>query len=151
MSQSNPSRRNFLKTSAAAASGAITAKLSIARSAYVAGSDLLRIGLIGCGGRGTGAAHQALAADKNSKLVALADAFEDRLESSLASLLKKPESSPRVDVPKERRFVGFDAYKQLIDSGVDVVLLAEPPHFRPKHLQAAVDAGKHIFAEKPVA
>ena len=151
MSQSNPSRRNFLKTSAVAASGALTAKLSIARSAHVAGSDLLRIGLIGCGGRGTGAAHQALAADKNSKLVALADAFEDRLESSLASLLKKLESSARVDVPKERRFVGFDAYKQLIDSGVDVVLLAEPPHFRPKHLQAAIDAGKHVFAEKPVA
>jgi predicted dehydrogenase len=149
--ESSSSRRSFLKTSAAAASGALAAKLSIARNAHAAGSDLLRVGLIGCGGRGTGAAVQALNADKNSKLVAMADAFEDRLESSLDRLLKNPEIPGRVDVPKERRFVGFDAYKQLIDSGVDVVLLAEPPHFRPTHLRAAVDAGKHVFAEKPVA
>jgi predicted homoserine dehydrogenase-like protein len=93
------SRRRFLKTSTAAmVSGAIGANLPIARSAYVAGSDLLRIGLIGCGGRGTGAAQQALAADKNVKLVAMGDAFADRLESSLAQLMKKEENTSKIGV-----------------------------------------------------
>lgn len=111
----------------------------------------MRIGLIGCGGRGTGAAAQALGADPNVKLVALGDAFEDRLESSLQTLQAQPEISSKIEVPKQRRFVGFDAYQHVIDSGVDAVLLATPPHFRPIHLQAAVQAGKHVFAEKPVA
>jgi predicted dehydrogenase len=111
----------------------------------------LRVGLVGCGQRGTGAATQALAADSNVKLVALADAFEDRLEGSLSTLQGDPKSAPKLDVPPSRRFVGFDAYKELIACGVDVVLLCTPPHFRPQHLRAAVEAGKHVFAEKPVA
>jgi predicted dehydrogenase len=114
-------------------------------------AQTLRIGLIGCGGRGTGAAAQALAADKNTKLVAMGDAFKDRIQGSLEELRKQQEIASRVDVPAERCFVGFDAYKQVIESGVDVVLLATPPHFRPIHLKAAIDAGKHVFAEKPVA
>jgi predicted dehydrogenase len=140
-------RRDFLKTSALAA-GAMAAGLSIGRAAHAAGSDVLRVGLVGCGGRGTGAAAQALNADPNTKLVAVADAFADRIPASLGGLKKFGD---RVDVPPARRFAGFDAYKQLIDCGVDVVLLCSPPNFRPIHLEAAVAAGKHIFCEKPVA
>jgi predicted dehydrogenase len=146
------SRRQFLKTSTAAVvSSAMAAHRTLAQSVHVAGSDLLRVGLIGCGGRGTGAAAQALAADKNVKLVAMGDAFKDRLQSSLGMLKEDKNVAHKIDVPEDRCFVGFDAYKQVIGSGVDVVLLAEPPHFRPQHLKAAVEAGKHVFAEKPVA
>ncbi|MGH9340377.1 MAG: Gfo/Idh/MocA family protein [Acidobacteriota bacterium] len=146
------SRREFLKSSSAAVvTGALATNEVISRNAHVAGSDLLRVGLIGCGGRGTGAAVQALSADPNVKLTAMADAFEDYLEKSLANLQKEEKIAHKLDVPKERRFVGFNAYQQVIDSGVDVVLLATPPHFRPQHLKAAIDAGKHVFAEKPVA
>ncbi len=147
------SRRGFVKgTATVAAAGALAGNLLRSAGARAASTpDVLRVGLVGCGGRGTGAAAQALAADKNVKLVALGDAFSDRIESCFASLQRNEAIAPRIDVPKERRFVGFDAYKGVIDSGVDVVLLATPPHFRPIHLQAAIDAGKHVFAEKPVA
>jgi predicted dehydrogenase len=138
-------RRRFLKTSAATA-----ATLSLVPAVHAAGNDLLRVGLIGCGGRGTGAAAQALRADKNVLLTAMGDAFEDRLTGSLESL-KKTDVAAKLNVPPERQFVGFDAYKQVIASGVDVVLLTSPPHFRPLHLKAAIEAGKHVFAEKPVA
>src|SRR5262249_19657358 len=140
-----PSRREFMKTAAAAGT------LAILPNAHAAGSDILRVGLVGCGGRGTGAASQALAADSGARLVAVADAFEDRLEGSLESLRKDPKTLAKVDVAPARRFVGCDAYRELIGSGVDVVLLCTPPHFRPIHLRAAVEAGKHVFAEKPVA
>ena len=120
-------------------------------NAHAAGSDVLRVGLIGCGGRGTGAAAQALRADSNVKLVAMADAFEDRLEQSLDILQKDEKVAGKLDVKPDHRFVGFDAYREVLDSGVDVVLLCTPPHFRPLHLRAAVEAGKHVFAEKPVA
>ena len=120
-------------------------------NAHAAGSDVLRVGLIGCGDRGTGAATQALGADSNVKLVAMADAFEDRLQKSLEILQKDEKVAGKLDVKPDHRFVGFDAYQKLLDSGVDVVLLCTPPHFRPLHLQAAVEAGKHVFAEKPVA
>ncbi len=146
----NSSRRAFLRTSATAAlGGALAANLSIARSAHAAGSDVLKVGLIGCGGRGTGAAAQALNADPHVQLTALGDAFPDRLQSSLDNLRKM--FAEKVAVTDDHCFVGFDAYKNVIDSGVDVVILATPPHFRPAHLQAAVAAGKHVFAEKPVA
>src|SRR5262249_44116711 len=146
------SRRQFLRNSTAAlVTGAMAVNETIARSAYVAGSDVLRVGLVGCGGRGTGAASEALAADKHVKLTAMGDAFKDRLDGSLAELKKIQSIADKIDVPPERCFVGFDAYKSVIASGVDVVLLAAPPHFRPLHLKAAVEAGKHIFAEKPVA
>jgi predicted dehydrogenase len=108
-------------------------------------SQTLRVGLIGCGGRGTGAAANALKADPHVELAAMGDLFEDNLQSSLA-LLKK-ELPDQVKVAPERCLLGFDAYQRVIDSGVDVVLLTTPPGFRPQHLQAAVDAGKHAFVE----
>ncbi|MEN6457510.1 MAG: Gfo/Idh/MocA family oxidoreductase [Thermoguttaceae bacterium] len=149
------SRRNFLIAgSTLAAAGMLSGRMPIARSAHAAGSDTLRIGLVGCGGRGTGAAVNAIRADKNCQLVALADVFADRLETSLQSLVKEAagmDSPQKVAVDQDHRFVGFDAADKLIQSDVDVVLLAEPPHFRPMHLKAAIDAGKHVFCEKPVA
>ncbi len=150
--ESSKSRRGFLQTSAAVlAAGLTVPNAKIASCAHAAGSDLLRVGLIGCGGRGTGAASQALKADDNVQLTALGDMFEDRLQLCLQSLQKIEAVATKLDVPRERQFVGFDAYRQVIDSGVDVVLLATPPHFRPAHSRAAIDAGKHVFAEKPVA
>jgi len=146
------SRRQFLKSSTAAAlAGPLAASDALAQERTVSPGETLRVGLVGCGGRGTGAAAQALAADPNVKLVALGDAFKDRLQGSLETLRKQTDITSRIDVAEERCFVGFDAYKQVIASGVDVVLLATPPHFRPIHLKAAIDAGKHVFAEKPVA
>jgi predicted dehydrogenase len=111
---------------------------------------MLRVGLVGCGGRGSGAAANALRADPNVKLVAMADVFPDFLESSLSSLQGTPDIAERVDVDPDRRFVGFDGYKGVIDT-CDVVLLATSPHFRPLHTAAAVEAGVHLFIEKPVA
>ncbi|MEW5980001.1 MAG: Gfo/Idh/MocA family oxidoreductase [Acidobacteriota bacterium] len=144
------SRRRFLKTAALTTAGVIESNRFMARSAHVAGSDLLRVGLIGCGGRGTGAAAQALNADPNVKLVAMGDAFADHIERSLKELQQDQKVAGKIDVPPERRFAGFDNYQYVIEN-VDVVLLAEPPHFRPRHLKAAIDAGKHVFAEKPIA
>lgn len=142
------SRRQFLKTgTAAVVGGALTAGLST--NVYAAGSDTLRIGLIGCGGRGSGAAAQALKADPNTQLVAMGDAFPDHLDSSLSGL-KGSDVGDRVLVDDDHKFVGFDAYQKVIDS-VDVVLLTTPPHFRPMQFRAAVEAGKHCFVEKPVA
>src|SRR5205823_2073058 len=143
------SRREFLGTSSLAVAGSLAA-LALPQNVHAAGSEELKVGLIGCGGRGSGAASQALKADSKVKLWAMGDAFEDRLELSLNSLQKIEEVAPKLDVAKERRFVGFDAYKDVIDC-CDVVLLCTPPHFRPLHLAAAVAAGKHVFAEKPVA
>lgn len=145
--EQSSTRRDFLKTSAAAS---MTLAASQLPAAYASGNDRIRIGLIGCGGRGTGAAKQALQADPGVELYAMGDAFEDRLQLSLGAL-KAEDVGSRVKVDPERQFVGFDAYQQVIDSGVDVVLLTTPPHFRPRHLRAAIDAGKHVFAEKPVA
>ncbi len=147
-SRSEVSRREFLKSSTAAAMAAPF--IASSGFAQVSPGETLRVGLIGCGGRGTGAAAQALAADSNVKLVALGDVFKDRLEFSLETLKKQKEIVEKIEVPEERRFVGFDAYKRVIDLS-DVVLLATPPHFRPIHMKAAIDANKHVFAEKPVA
>lgn len=135
-------RRHFL-TTASAAVGA----LAVSRTAYAAGGDELKLALVGCGGRGSGAANQALSVPGN-KLIAMADAFPDRLEGSLANL--KREKGDAVDVPKERQFIGFDAYKQAI-ALADVVILATPPGFRSYHFEEAVRQGKHVFMEKPVA
>ena len=146
----NASRRDFLKTSTMAAVG--TGVLGITSRAYAGGDDTIRVGLVGCGGRGTGAAGNALSTKGNVKLVAMADAFEDRLSSSLKRLQYKFSEQPgRVAVDKSRQFVGFDAYEKLLDSGIDLVILATPPGFRPSHFEAAVKAEKHIFCEKPVA
>jgi myo-inositol 2-dehydrogenase / D-chiro-inositol 1-dehydrogenase len=142
-------RRQFLKTSALAG-GAFLAPAILPNSARAAeDGPTLKIGLIGCGGRGTGAAGQAMAADKNVALTAMADVFEDKLNASLDTL--RQQAPDKVKVEPEHCFVGLDAYQKLIDSGVDVVLLATPPGFRPVHLKAAVAAGKHVFCEKPVA
>ena len=142
-------RRDFLKTSSAVVSGSLLGSLALNAGAYAAGRDVLRIGLVGCGGRGTGAAEQALAADPNIHLVAMGDAFADRIESA-HDRLQHRSTNGRIDVPPERRFVGFDAYRHVIEA-CDVVLLCTPPHFRPAQLKAAIAAGRHVFAEKPVA
>ena len=140
-------RRTFLKTTAAAA-----ALGHVPTFAHADGnSSMLKIGLIGCGGRGTGAAQQALTADRDVKLWAVGDAFQDRADQCLRQMRQRPNLAAKVEVPNERRFVGFDAYQQVINSGVDVVLLCTPPHFRPMHLETALRAGKHIFCEKPMA
>ncbi len=143
------SRRGFLMTSTIMIPAAMAGSLAISRSAHAAGDGTLKVGLVGCGGRGSGAAVNALNADRGAKLVAMADAFADRLQSSRARLKKM--KSDQVAVDDDHCFDGFDGYKKLIESGVDVVLLASPPHFRPKHLKACVEAGKHVLCEKPVA
>jgi predicted dehydrogenase len=142
-------RRDFLK--AAATVTAATAAFQLTGGVHAAGGDTLRVGLIGCGRRGSGAATQALNADKNVKLVAMGDAFLDRIEDSIKIIQKDSIAADKIDVPQERKFVGFDAYEKVLSAGVDVVLLCSPPGFRPLHLKAAIEAGKHVFAEKPCA
>ncbi len=150
---STPSRRDFLKTSTLAAVGAgALGTLGVLPGAYAAGDETIKIGLVGCGGRGTGAASQALSTPGAVKLVAMGDMFADRINGA-ANELKKAigEKQERFAVDKEHMFTGFDAFEKVIGSGVDVVILATPPHFRPQHFAAAVAAGKHCFIEKPVA
>jgi len=139
-------RRRFVK--GAMAAGALLAVPRVWGAARA--DDALRVGVIGCGGRGRGAAQQAIIADRGAVLWALGDVFPDPIESTVTALSGVTELAPQVDVPPERRFVGFDAYQSVIDSGVDMVILAAPPHFRPRHLDAAVKKGKHVFCEKPV-
>src|ERR1051325_4425741 len=140
-----PTRRTFLKSSAALAATSV-----IAANAHAQGGDQLKVGLIGCGGRGTGVCSSDLKADRNVKLWAMADAFEDKINSSLARLQMNRELAGKIDVADARKHAGFDGYQRVIAS-CDVVLLCTPPHFRPIHLRAAVQANKHVFAEKPVA
>ena len=145
------SRRGFLKTgSAAMAGGALLGALAPERFAHAAGNDEIKIALVGCGGRGGGAADQALSTYQLGpvKLVAMADVHEDRLTGTLNNL--KQKHADRIDVPKERQFLGFDAFEKAIELA-DVVILATPPGFRPMQIEAAVKAGKNIFTEKPVA
>lgn len=150
---SSPSqtRRDFIKTSATFSAALAAPAILSGNLMAAANSDTLRIGLVGCGGRGSGAAAQALKADKNVILTAMGDAFPEALQSSLKSLQGEKELADKVKVAPDHCFVGLDAYQKVIASGVDVVLLASPPGFRPVHLKAAVEAGKHIFCEKPVA
>ncbi len=154
MSEPKPvsSRRDFLKTgSAAVATGVAAANLAaVAPSAYAAGTDQIKVGLVGCGGRGSGAAANALQADPHADLVAVADAFEDNAKTSLGRLRTQTKIAGQIKVPDDAIYSGLDAYKRVIDD-VDVVMLATPPGFRPVHLRAAVDAGKHVFTEKPMA
>jgi len=143
-----PSRRQFLKTSTATAAGAALAgSLAVARGAHAAGSDVIKVALIGAGGRGTGAVSQLMNADKNLKLVAVADAFENRAAGSLSGL--KRRYPDQVDVPPDRVFLGLQAYKQALATEADLVVLATPPGFRPIQYKAAIEAGKHVFMEKP--
>lgn len=149
-SNNEVTRRSFLKTTSAAVSGALAGALSIERAAHAAGDDTVRIALVGCGGRGSGAAAQALSTHTQGsvKLVAMADAFKDRLDGSLRQLSK--EHKDRLDVADDRKFIGFEAYKDAI-ALADVVILATPPGFRPIHFEEAIRQGKHVFMEKPVA
>lgn len=148
-SPAQSSRRDFLKkTSTAVAGGALLGSLSIERSVHAAGSDTIKIALIGCGGRGSGAADQALSTSGSVKLIAMADAFPDRLDDSLKNL--KKQHGEKVEVADDHKFIGFEAYKQAI-ALADVVILATPPGFRPIHFEEAVKQGKNIFMEKPVA
>ena len=121
----------------------------IVGSAHVGGTDTIRLGLVGCGNRGSGACLDALSTRRPVQLVAMGDLVATRLQISLKNLLNHEEVRARIDVPPERRFVGFDAYQKVIDAGVDLVLFATPPHFRPIHYAAAVKAGRHVFLEKP--
>lgn len=148
--QTAGSRREFLKRSTATAVGtAVLGTLAVPRGAHAGGSDVIKIGLVGCGGRGSGAASNAMKADPNCKLVALADTFADRIEAAKRNLQKA--GGAKYAVTDDACFVGFDAYRKLLATDVDVVLLCTPPHFRAEQYKAAVEAGKHVFAEKPVA
>lgn len=149
-------RRGFMKTAAAAVALAHIPRV------FAAGSDRIRLGLVGCGARGTGAVMNSIVASPGIELVAVGDVFQDRVDTCLARLRnptgEKDWSSATpwthvdaIKVTPETVFVGFDAYQRVIASGVDLVILATPPAFRPAHLRAAVEAGKHVFIEKPVA
>jgi predicted dehydrogenase len=158
----NQSRRSFISNTAAAAIGTIGAA-SILNSCSTGNGKkeiklpallneapdgkVIKAGLIGCGGRGTGAAINFLDAGPNLQITALGDIFQDRLEKCRAEL----KTQKNVEIADEKCFLGFDSYEKVLDSGVDLVLLCTPPHFRPQHVEAAVKAGKHIFMEKPCA
>ena len=149
--KSQSTRREFVKKSSSAvlASGIGFGILSAKGSQRHLNSDTLKVGIIGCGGRGSGAALQAVNSEDNVVLTAMADAFRDRLDKSYESLMA--EAPDKIKVDEGNKFVGFDAYKSVLDSDVDVVILATPPSFRPGHLKACVEKGKHVFCEKPVA
>ncbi len=149
--ESSVSRRDFIVTSVTA-----TATLSgfpFVHAAPVQDTKPIKIGLVGCGGRGTGAAADAMHADPNVRLVAMADPFQDRIDRSLKTL-KDPDSSgidsERIEVTNETCFAGMDGYEKVLAMDIDYVCLVSPPGFRPMHFEAAVNAGKHIFAEKPL-
>ena len=152
--EGNVSRRDFIKTSAALGAASVLAN---SYHAYAAGSDKIRVGLIGCGGRGTGAGIiDCAASSKGVELVAIGDLFQDRVDSA-PERIKRNLAGRKLPVDEiykvtpKTTFVGFDAYKKVIDSDVDMVILTAPPYFRPEHFRAAVEAGKHVFAEKPIA
>src|SRR5690606_3260600 len=143
----NLKRRDFIRTSEKLAAGTVVAN-SLVSSVYAQGTDEIKVALIGCGGRGTGAAFDAFASGQNIKLVAMADAFQDNLDRTYGTL--KEKFGDKIDVPDSRKYVGFDGYKAAIRDA-DVILLATPPGCRPMHFEEAVKEGKHVFMEKPVA
>jgi predicted dehydrogenase len=157
MCETNPGlsksdRRQFLKsTSVATVGAAMIGPMLVPRHVHASQNDVLRVGLIGAGGRGTGAASDALHADPATELTAIGDSFIDQAQRARKNLLRSDQIADRVKVNDDSLFSGFDAYKQVIDSGVDVVVLTTPPHFRPDHLQYAIERGKHCFVEKPIA
>lgn len=144
------SRRTFVKNTSMLSAGMLLPTLNVSSMANVIDNKKLKLALVGCGGRGSGAADQALQADENIELVAMADAFQDRLETSHTNLAKKYEGTKKVNVKESNRFTGFDAYKKAIDLA-DVVILTTPPGFRPQHFAYAIESGKHVFMEKPLA
>jgi len=146
-------RRDFLKTSALTGVGAaLVVPTGFSSSLFAGGDDTVKVGLIGCGGRGTGAAGQALSTNGNVKLTAVGDAFPENARGVIDAVKGGlGAKGDRVQVKPENIFDGLDAYQKVIDSGVDLVILATPPGFRPIHFEYAVKAGKHVFMEKPVA
>jgi predicted dehydrogenase len=153
------SRREFVKTTAMLAGGAIGIPLASKANYFSGADDAIKVALIGCGGRGTGAAMQACLTKQNVKLVAMADAFRDRIDSCYKALTAddisdwsggKGNIKNKIDVPEDRKYVGFDGYKKAI-AHADVIILTTPPGFRPIHFEEAVNQGKHVFMEKPVA
>ena len=155
----SPSRRDFLRQGSLLAGGLIAAPL-LSKANYFSGADdVIKIALVGCGGRGTGAASQALLSKQNVKIVAMAEAFRDNLDNCYKELTSDEMAEPlggvdklkaKIDVPEERKFVGFDGYLKAI-ALADVVILATPPGFRPLHFEEAIKQNKHVFMEKPVA
>lgn len=142
------SRRTFIQSTAA--TSAITALMATGNYAFAQGSNRLKVGLVGCGGRGTGAAVQALSADPETVLTAMGDVRRSQIESSIMRIKKEDAVANRVMVEEAHRYEGLDAYLKVLDSGIDVVLFASPPGFRPREIVAGLAAGKHIFAEKPM-
>ncbi|MFM8358638.1 MAG: Gfo/Idh/MocA family protein [Verrucomicrobiota bacterium] len=153
MSSQPPSpttRRDFLRSTSTVAAAALAAPAILVREqAFAQNADTLRVGLVGCGGRGTGAAGNALTADSNLVITAVGDIFPEPAQGAIRGL--KEQFGSRIQVTPDSTFSGLDAYRKVIDSGVDVVLLASPPGFRPFHLRYAVEKGKQIFCEKPMA
>ena len=156
--ENKTSRREFVKNAAVLTGGVIAVPLASHANFFSGADDTIKIALVGCGHRGTGAAMQACLTKQNVKLVAMADAFRDRIDSSYKALTADDISETgasgniknKIDVPEERRFTGFDAYKKAI-AHADVVILTTPPGFRPIHFEEAINMGKHVFMEKPVA
>ena len=140
------SRREFIKASAAVSLAAMAPGV---KNAFAAGSDKVRVGLIGCGGRGTHDTTKCLSSAENVELTAIGDIFKDRVDGCLRNL--KRRLGDKVKVTEDSCFGGFDAYKKVLGCDVDMVILTTPPHWRPQHLKAAIEAGKHVFMEKPVA
>ena len=148
ISNSQKSRRKFMQASAAAAGGVLISPLSMAFNPHVNVDNTIKIALIGCGGRGTGAVNEALNTGDDVQLVAMVDAFQEKLDSSYKNLLEM--HGGKVSVKDDHKFIGLDGYKEAI-SLADVVFLATPPGFRPMHFEEAIKQGKHVFMEKPVA
>lgn len=144
------SRRKFIGSSAVLVGGALLSPLPVKASAYVAGSDVLKVALIGSGSRGTGAAVNALRADEGTELVAIADIFKDKVDNCYELLMSNNTINQRVKVSEENKLVGLDSYLKAI-SLADVVILATPPAFRPLHFEKSINAGKHVFMEKPLS
>ena len=143
-------RRSFVKNTAISSGALLTVPFSLNAMANSSNNKKLKLAVVGCGGRGTGAVIQALRSDKDVELVAMADAFKDNLEKSLKSILQELDGEIKVSVKEKNRFSGFNAYKMAIDLA-DVVILATPPGFRPEHFEYAINNDKHVFMEKPVA
>ena len=150
MTQKKINRRSFVKKTTIGAGALLTVPYSVDAMFNVGNVKKLKLCVVGCGGRGTGAAVQALRADKDVELVAMADAFQDTLDNSLKSIKEELDGEIKVNVKQKNKFVGFDAFKKAIDIS-DVVILASPPGFRPLHFEYAINNDKHVFMEKPVA